>query len=68
MIAGSNGRFIVSARHVFPRSSRQKPVTVTVTDAEGQAVSVSETASDAARRPKVIKVANPANGARNSHR
>ena len=36
MITGSNGRFVVSARHVFPRFSGTKTVTVTVTDTEGQ--------------------------------
>ena len=52
MITGSNGRFVVSARHVFPRFTGEKTVTVTVTDGEGQVVSVSESASEAARHPK----------------
>jgi hypothetical protein len=64
MITGSNGRFVVSARHVFPRFSGEKMVTVTVTDTEGLLVSVTESASEAARRLKVIKVTN---GAAKSH-
>ena len=32
MITGSNGRFVVSARHVFPRFMGEKTVTVTVSD------------------------------------
>ena len=68
MITGSNGRFIVSARHVFPRFSGEKEVTVTVSDTEGQVVSVSGSATDAARHPKVIKVTNRAKGAMKFHR
>ena len=68
MITGSNGRFIVSARHMFPRFSGTKTVTVTVTDTEGRSVSVSESASYAARHPKVIKVTNRAKSAAKSLR
>jgi hypothetical protein len=60
MILGSNGRFVVSARHVFARFAGAKTVTVTITDAEGQAVSVSESASYAVRRPKARKQAKSA--------
>ena len=61
MITGSNGRFVVSARHVFPRFTGEKTVTVTVSDGAGQVVSVRETVSGAARQPRVIKVMNRAN-------
>ena len=50
MITGSNGRFVVSARHVFPRFSGQKTVTVTITGPDGQTASVRESASYTARR------------------
>jgi hypothetical protein len=56
MITGSNGRFVVMARHVFPRFRGTKPVTITVTDPDGQTVSVSETASEVVRHSRVIKV------------
>jgi hypothetical protein len=67
MITGSNGRFIVSARHVFPRFSGAQPLTVTVTDAQGRIVSVSESASYAVFRPKLIAATHP-RGAAKSHR
>jgi hypothetical protein len=60
MILGSNGRFVVSARHVFARFAGAKTVTVTVTDAEGHVVSVSASASFAVRRPKATKQAKSA--------
>jgi hypothetical protein len=55
MITGSNGRFVVSARHRFPRFSGAKTVTVTVTDqTDGRMVSVSEPASYAGRPTRSI--------------
>ncbi len=60
MITGSNGRFVVSARHVFPRFAGAKTVTITVTDPEGQVASVSEPASYAVRRPEAMKQAKSA--------
>ena len=68
MITGSNGRFVVSARHVFPRFTGEKTVTVTVSDGAGQVVSVRETVSEAARQPRVIKVMNRANSVSKPHR
>jgi hypothetical protein len=53
MITGSNGRFVVSGRHVFPRFTGTKTVTVTVTnEADGQSASVSERVSTAARKTR----------------
>jgi hypothetical protein len=68
MITGSNGRFVVSARHVFPRFTGEKTVTVTVSDGAGQVVSVRETVSEAKRQPRVIKVMNRANSVSKPHR
>jgi hypothetical protein len=68
MITGSNGRFVVSARHVFPRFTGEKTVTVTVSDGAGQVVSVGETVSEAARQPRVIMVMNRANSVAMPHR
>jgi hypothetical protein len=43
MVTGSNGRFVVSGRHVFPRFKGTKAVTVTVTnEVDGQSASVSD--------------------------
>ena len=67
MITGSNGRFVVSARHVFPRFTGEKTVTVTVSDGAGQVVSARETVSEAARQPRVIKVMNRANSVSKPH-
>jgi hypothetical protein len=51
MVTASNGRFVVSGRHVFPRFTGTKTVTVTVTnEADGQSASVSELVSAAARK------------------
>jgi trimeric autotransporter adhesin len=51
MVTGSNGRFVVSGRHVFPPFTGTKIVTVTVTnEADGQTASVSERVSAAARK------------------
>jgi hypothetical protein len=61
IITRSNGRFVVSARHVFPRFAGEKTVTVTVSDGAGQVVSVRETVSESARQPRVIKEINRAN-------
>jgi hypothetical protein len=55
MITGRNGRFVVSARHVFPRFSGAETVTITVTDAQGQVVSARESASYAVAHRRVIK-------------
>jgi hypothetical protein len=68
MITGSNGRFAVSARHMFPRFAGEKTVTVTVSDGAGQVVSVGETVSEAARQPRVIKVMYRANSVAKPHR
>jgi hypothetical protein len=54
MITGSNGQFVVSARHVFPRFSGTSPVTVTVTASDGRTASVNEPAFVShAPRPEV---------------
>ena len=58
----------MSARHVFPRFTGEKTVTVTVTDGEGQVVSVRETASEAVRQPSVIKMMNRSNSVSKPHR
>jgi hypothetical protein len=51
MVTASNGRFVVSGRHVFPRFTGTKTVTVTVTnEADGQSASVSELVSAAAQK------------------
>ncbi len=68
MITGSNGRFVVSARHAFGRLTGQQHVTVTVTDTEGQFVSVSESALYAPHRPSVIRVRSQAKTAATSQR
>ena len=68
MITGSNGRFVVSARHVFPRFMGEKTVTVTVSDGAGQVVSVRETVTEPARQPRVVKVMNRANSVSKPHR
>ncbi len=68
MITGSNGRFVVSARHAFGRFTVQQHVTVTVTDTEGQVVSVSETALYTPHRPRVIRVRSHAKLAATSQR
>jgi hypothetical protein len=52
MITGSNGQFIIAAKHVFPRFSGFKPVTITVTDSEGRTVTLTESASYIARKPQ----------------
>jgi hypothetical protein len=57
MITGANGQFVVSARHVFPRFAGTNQVTITVTDADGQSVSVSESASYKVSHPRPIKAA-----------
>jgi hypothetical protein len=56
MIVRSNGRFVVTARHVFPRFKGARTVTVMVTDPAGESASVSESARYAAGHPKSIKV------------
>ena len=57
MVTGSNGRFVVSGRHVFPRFKGTKTVTVTVTnEADGQSASVSDLVSAAARKSRAIRV------------
>ncbi len=68
MITGSNGRFAVSARHAFPRFRGTKPVTIAVTDPDGQTVSVTESASEAAGHAPIIKVADRAKAGARSHR
>jgi hypothetical protein len=68
MITGSNGRFVVSARHAFPRFRGTRPVTITVTDPDGQTVSVTESASEVARHARIIKVAGRARADARSHR
>ncbi len=68
MITGSNGRFVVSARHLFPQFTGEKTVTVTVSDRAGQVVSVRENVSGAARQPRAIKVMNRANSVWKPHR
>jgi hypothetical protein len=68
MVTGSKGRFVVSARHVFPRFTGEKTLTVTVSDGAGQVVSVRETVSEAAHLPRVIKVINRANRVAKPHR
>jgi hypothetical protein len=53
MITGSNGRFVVSGKHMFSRFSGSKPVSVTVTDiTDGRTVSVHEFASYVVRLPR----------------
>ncbi len=54
-ITASNGQFIVSARHAFPKFAGKKTVTVTVTGPEDQVVRVSELASYTARRIRALK-------------
>jgi hypothetical protein len=56
MIVGSNGRFEVTGRHVFPRFKGTRTATVTVTDVAGQSASVSESAGYAAGHPNSIEV------------
>jgi hypothetical protein len=68
MIVGSNGQFVVSAKHVFPRFSGTKTVTVTLTDTQGRVVSVSESASYAVLHPKVIRATHPAKSAAKARR
>ncbi len=49
MITGSNGRFVVSGKHMFSRFSGAQPVSVTVTDiTDGRTVFVDEFARTAA--------------------
>ena len=58
MITGSNGQFVVLARHKFPRFSGAKEVAVIVTNiTDGRTVSVSEPASYVVRHPRVSKTA-----------
>ena len=68
MIVGSNGQFVVSAKHVFPRFFGTKTVTVTLTDTQGRVVSLSESASYAVLHPKVIRATHPAKIASKSRR
>ena len=57
MVTGSNGRFVVSGRQVFPRFTGPTTVTVTVTnEANGQSASVSELVSVAPRKSRAIRV------------
>jgi hypothetical protein len=56
MITGSNGHFLVTARHAFPRFIGSKPVVVTVTEPDGQSISITDSAIEASRNPKVVKV------------
>ncbi len=50
MITGSNGQFVVSAKHLFSRFAGKKTVTVVVTGPDGLVASMSESVSYAARR------------------
>ena len=68
MVTGSNGRFVVSGRHVFPRFSGTKLVTVTVTnEADGQTASVSEQVSAAARKTRADRAVPRVRSAAKSH-
>jgi hypothetical protein len=62
MVTGSNGRFVVSGKHAFPRFSGAKTVIVTVTDPEGQTVRVIERASEASRHGKLIELSGSRKG------
>ncbi len=54
MVTGSNGQFIVTARHKFPKFSGTSLVKITVTDiTDDQTVSVTETASYSAHVAKM---------------
>lgn len=56
MITGSNGQFVVTARHKFAKFSGTKPVTVTVTDVvDGRTVSVTDDASYPAHEAKLAR-------------
>jgi hypothetical protein len=68
MITGSNGRFIVTAKHSFPRFSGTKPVTVTIVDPNGQTQTVAESASEVAHHPKVIKITDRTKSVASSRR
>jgi hypothetical protein len=54
MIAGSNGRFVVSARHTFSRFTGTRSVIVTVAGPGGQSVSVVESAAEIVHHPGAI--------------
>jgi hypothetical protein len=56
MITGTNGRFVVTAKHTFPKFTGKQNVTVTVTDPEGQSVTTSELVSFVVKPPKPLKV------------
>jgi hypothetical protein len=68
MITGSNGRFVVTARNAFPRFSGTRQVIVTVTEPDGQSVSVSDWASYPASVAGRIKLSRPARVAAKSDR
>jgi hypothetical protein len=68
MITGSNGRFNVSGHHRFPRFSGTKPVTITVTNPEGQTLSVTDSMSEASHVREVFKLKGHSKGHTASHR
>ena len=68
MITGSNGQFVVSAKHVFPKFSGAKAVTVTVFDAQGRSGNVREAASHTFLHPKVPRATPRVKVAANPHR
>ena len=69
MITGTNGRFVVSGKHMLSRFSRAKSVSVTVTDiTDGRTASVNESASYVVRHPKVCEANRPVKIAVKSHR
>ena len=68
MITGSNGQFVVSAKHKFPKFAGQKAVTVVVTGPDGLVASMSESVSYAARRAPFSSQVRRAKGVARPHR
>jgi hypothetical protein len=68
MITGSNGRFIVSARRVFPRFAGVHAVTITVSDSQGRIVSATESVSFASHPTGSIAATHQAKPGAKSHR